>query len=845
MVFKMFGLIHTLQTPSAYIDVYHVPRPCIHERRRSFTCMSGSSPIGSSSNDVIDESISQIPLQPRVTRRRSISTVVNTNQQNATGQPPSQGIRTPGRGRRPPGRVHSGVMGRGRARRPPSDGVDTVGKRTGLPDRVPKTSDTRQPRYSDRPPPTRYTDEQTVAYVLRGNQMGLVKRLQDLGKQGNYKRALIEIERAEFPLNLFIYNAALTACAKSKKWKEALQLLENMRENVIYPDVRTYTAAIDACSKGGRWEKAVSLLEQMQTIDGVEPDIICYTAVIDALGRGMEPDKAIALLEKMHDKGLEPGIRTYTAALDACNRSGRWIQALDLLRDLRENRNIKPDVKAFTVVCESLAKGGQYQQALAILEDMRATGVEPNEVTYASVICACQKAGNWEKAIALLDEMKTYNVQPETRCFVNVLLACSQGLQWERAVELLEEMRAGGVEPMTITYNVVIGTCTKAGQMEKADDLLAEMQTYGLMPDHVTYTALIDGYAKADNGWERALALLNEMKSRDVGVGDRAATAALVACCKEGQWEPAVKLLRLMDSDEISGKGPSVFCYNSCIDACSKNGQWETALELLETVKAKGMTPDVITYTTAIDACSKGGQPDKAIELLRDMKKEGIVPTVVTYSATMDALSKGGKWREGLELLAEMKKEGIEPDLTIYTTLGDGLQAADEIEKVDELYREVVAKGLRQPIGTSNGKPALTLTRHSVAMALSALRQSLDNMKQKHAQHNNMKNLGNSLNLNVEGVKRSENRASTEGTLQGETFDFDPNDGLIIVTGSISSRGGEGKKLQPAIIKELKRRGILCRAESTVERRISIHAQELLAYVDRVDDYVGVGSEEW
>ena len=198
-----------------------------------------------------------------------------------------------------------------------------------------------------------------------------------------------------------------------------------------------------------------------------------------------------------------------------------------------------------------------------------------------------------------------------------------RGESGEQAVELLRSSKSKyGVDPDVITYNAAISACEKGWQWERALELLEEMKSSGIEPDVISYSAAISACEKGGQ-WERALELLEEMKSR--------------------------------------GIEPNVISYNAAISACEKGGQWERALELLEEMKSRGIEPNVISYSAAISACEKGGQWERALELLEEMKSRGIEPDVISYNAAISACEKGGQWERALELLEEMKSRGIEP----------------------------------------------------------------------------------------------------------------------------------------------------------------------------------------
>jgi pentatricopeptide repeat domain-containing protein 1 len=47
-------------------------------------------------------------------------------------------------------------------------------------------------------------------------------------------------------------------------WKDALKLLDDMRDNNVLPNQYTYSSAITACGNCGKWKQSLDLLKQVR-----------------------------------------------------------------------------------------------------------------------------------------------------------------------------------------------------------------------------------------------------------------------------------------------------------------------------------------------------------------------------------------------------------------------------------------------------------------------------------------------------------------------------------------------------------------------------------------------------
>jgi pentatricopeptide repeat protein len=59
------------------------------------------------------------------------------------------------------------------------------------------------------------------------------------------------------------YASVISACERSGRFEQALELLEEMQAAGIQPNGYIFTALINACEQVGEWEKAIELFKLM------------------------------------------------------------------------------------------------------------------------------------------------------------------------------------------------------------------------------------------------------------------------------------------------------------------------------------------------------------------------------------------------------------------------------------------------------------------------------------------------------------------------------------------------------------------------------------------------------
>ena len=169
--------------------------------------------------------------------------------------------------------------------------------------------------------------------------------------RGDVARLLEQLQ----PRDVKEYSMGISAYGRSRDWRSALSLLEEMRAAGVAPNVISFNAAISACGKGGRWERALSLLEEMRAA-GVAPDVISFNAAISACEKGGRWERALSLLEEMRAEGVAPDVISFSAAISACAKGGQWERALLLFEEVEASSTLVSDIGTFNAILDAMAQ---------------------------------------------------------------------------------------------------------------------------------------------------------------------------------------------------------------------------------------------------------------------------------------------------------------------------------------------------------------------------------------------------------------------------------------------------------------------------------------------------------
>eukprot|EP00980_Cylindrotheca_fusiformis_P000079 scaffold19_cov114-Cylindrotheca_fusiformis.AAC.26 len=337
------------------------------------------------------------------------------------------------------------------------------------------------------------------------------------------------------------------------------------------PDPVAYRLAISACARGGAWREGVRLLADYRNVTGEEADVVAYTSAITGCEYAGKWKEAFYVLDKMRKNGVEPNEVTMAAVLGACatscasdgvvraNKSERpeeQIKALQFLELMKKDPTmVKPNIQVYNAAIRVCAEACDLKRAFKLLEEIEEAGIERTEVTYGTLMTACERVGCLESVSQVFRKMREDEISPNEIIYGAAISCCRKSKQSERALLLLRKMMKEGLSPNTATFNTVLmaqaETRTKA-DIERAVVVYKLMKSKFATPDgrpnRQTYTILVNFFATIRQPI-MAEAFLKKMNEDGLKPDVDLFTATVAAYERSGQPLRAIKLMESMQAD--------------------------------------------------------------------------------------------------------------------------------------------------------------------------------------------------------------------------------------------------------------------------------------------------------
>merc|ERR1719326_1697361 len=185
---------------------------------------------------------------------------------------------------------------------------------------------------------------------------------------------------------------------------------------------------------------------------------------------------------------------TYNTMLDACAKCFAMQHAEQVLRAMKA-ASVQPDIISYSTVVKGHCMEGDIDKALAVLKEMRADATtEPDEIMYNSFLDGCAKQHRVDEALAALEEMQAAGVKPSNFTLSILVKLLGRVRRLNQAFTLVEDLSAKHkFKPNVQVYTCLMQACFQNRKLDRALALHDQMVSADCPPDEKLYTGLARG----------------------------------------------------------------------------------------------------------------------------------------------------------------------------------------------------------------------------------------------------------------------------------------------------------------------------------------------------------------
>ncbi|XP_047317617.1 putative pentatricopeptide repeat-containing protein At1g53330 [Impatiens glandulifera] len=367
--------------------------------------------------------------------------------------------------------------------------------------------------------------------------------------------------------------------------------------------LRNYDLIINILGRAKMFDEMDHIVQRMHNETRFVPKEIIFCNIISFYGRASLPDQAIRVFLQIPSFHCHQTLRSVNTLLNALLDCRQFDQMMSLFLSMKEL--CEPDVCTYNIMMNAFSTCDDLDNAWKMFDEMKRNGIEPNVVTFATLINALCKMSCFEEAFKLKKEMvSVYRIQPNGYIYASLVKILCKMDKLSLAFKLKDEMLKSKNGVKSSVYTSLISSLYKVGRGKEVKFLLEEMKIYGCAPVTATYNSIIHGLC-IEKDFKAAFAVIDDMENK---FGRRADTVS----------------------------------YNTLICGLMKDGRWNEANDVFKDMPRKRCLPDIVTYRTLFSGFCAMMQLEEAALILDEMIFKGYKPYAPSVTKFIECLCDSG-----------------------------------------------------------------------------------------------------------------------------------------------------------------------------------------------------------
>ncbi|KAK6913051.1 Pentacotripeptide-repeat region of PRORP [Dillenia turbinata] len=512
---------------------------------------------------------------------------------------------------------------------------------------------------------------------------GLAFSLQDAKTADDVEEVLKD--KGKLPLQ--VYSSIIRGFGRDRRLDPAVALvqwLKRKKESMddFGPNLFIYNSLLGAVKQSKKFDMVGNVMDDMKQ-DGIVPNIVtCNTLMSVHLEQG-QVEEALDLLEVINKKGLSPTPATYSTALLAYRRMEDGNGALNFFMDIREKyvkgeigkdaedywRSEFAKLEDFTIrICYQVMRRWLVKRkhlgvtVLRLLADMDRAELHLGRDELQRLVWACSHEQDYVVARELYDRIREKSSDISLSVCNHVIWLMGKAKKWWAALEIYEDLLDRGPKPNNLSYELIVS---------HFNTLLTAAKRRGI--------------------WRWGVRLLNKMEEKGLRPGSREWNAVLLACSKASETTAAVQIFKRMIEQ---GEKPTIISYGALLSALEKGKLYDEAFRVWDHMLKVGVKPNTHAYTIMASVCIGQGKFEMINSIIGEMISTGNQPTVVTFNAVISGFARNGMGSVAYEWFQRMKSHKIAPNEITYEMLIEALAKDGKPRVAYDLYLRAHNEGL-------------------------------------------------------------------------------------------------------------------------------------------------------
>ncbi|KAL0920457.1 hypothetical protein M5K25_009595 [Dendrobium thyrsiflorum] len=383
-------------------------------------------------------------------------------------------------------------------------------------------------------------------------------------------------------VNAHTFSALLTACASLADKGLTLQahgqvLVAGWSYNLVVSSL-----LVDAYARHGIIKDARKVFDQIPV-----RDVLAWTAMVSAYAKGGDMGSAQQLFDEMPEKNPV----SWTVLIGGYLRNGLAFEALNLFRIMVDD-GVQPDQFTFSSCICAASAIASVKHGKQIHARLFRTHFKPNVIVLSSLIDMYSKCGDLEAGRRVFRHSSV--IRRDVVMWNTIISAVGSHGHGREAIKLFEEMVSIEIKPDSNTFVVLLTACSHSGLVLEGWQFFKSMaEKHGIVPEENHLVCLVDLLGRAGR-FQEAMEWLGKEPCK---FSSRAWNALLGACKIHGNLQLGEQIAQRLLELGPQSSGSYVLLSN----IYAEEGKWMSVENVRQSLQDKGMRKEYATSWIEVD----------------------------------------------------------------------------------------------------------------------------------------------------------------------------------------------------------------------------------------------------
>ncbi|KAI3741085.1 hypothetical protein L1987_58752 [Smallanthus sonchifolius] len=272
--------------------------------------------------------------------------------------------------------------------------------------------------------------------------------------------------------------------------------------------------------------------------------------LISLYGKAAMFDHASKVFDEMAERNCSQTVKSFNALLGACVNAKMFDKVDGLFRELPGKIPLNPDVVSYNTVIKAFCEMGSFDAAASVFDEIEKKGLKPDLITFNTLLIGFYSNGSFLDGEKFWAKMRDTGISPNIRTYNARLVGLVSEKKIAEAVELFNELGSKNLKPDEFSHNAIINGFCNDGNLQEAKKWYTKLVQSESAPNRTTFATLIRfAYKMSDFDW--AVELLKQTFEQKCIVDPNVLQLVIDGLVKESKTEEAKQLVGIGNSNKF------------------------------------------------------------------------------------------------------------------------------------------------------------------------------------------------------------------------------------------------------------------------------------------------------